>query len=195
MKIQQTFIYFALTALFVFTASCGSGGGISKALQSEESAARDHFLKEEWEKKFKRCGEFYYTCVGCKNGDEYFGNALAAIKTTPSQWIVEQIKLSPADDANNIAWAGNLTVVATMSTYYNRKTKEWMQFWDGTTGFQNLMAVSGPPVFEVVRYKNGKYSVFINNNLFLLNAWNDTENKTALGLAPIENCNEVPPRK
>lgn len=186
-------ITLAITILILTTLSCKTGSGVSSLLQSEESAAREYFLKEVWEKKFKRCGDFYYSCVGCKAPNAYFGNAIVAIKTSPGQWTLERIELSPADDANNIAWAGNLTVKAALSTYYNRNTKEWMQFWNGTAGFQHLLLGSSEPIFEIVRYKNGTYSAFIKDD-YLLRAWNETDSGNGWEMAQISNCDEVPPR-
>lgn len=180
--------------MFFSSASCKTGNKISTMLQSDESAARKYFLTEVWEKKFKGCGEYYYACVGCKAQSDYFGNAITAIKTSPNQWTVELIELTPADIANNITWAGNLTVTAEMSTYYSRKTREWMQYWDGLTGFFNALPGAGALVFQIVRYKNGTFSAFINNNSGLLRAWNETDSNNWWEIAPIIDCNEVPPR-
>lgn len=166
----------------------------------EEKAARLYFL-QEWNLRFKKCGDSYYANF-LNNGFMCDGKEyLLEIKTSPEDWEVVPITPTEADRANKIKWYCDLTVKAKISSCYSKAERQWSGYLDGTGAFWSLTFYAGgvdiPIIFQVVEYEGGSHNMFASNQY--------TGNVTVGALShlttffknatPVTDCGNLPPRR
>jgi hypothetical protein len=161
---------------------------------------------EQWEARFKKCGNFYYGCLNCSLETPIrpvcgpWERTILAVKTSPESWEIQEYERSEADKANEIAWYADITIKADMSSSCDLQTGQWTQFNDGMLAFWNFCYFAGgndiPWIFQVVRYNNGKYNLFFSNqykNNINAGSYGHLSQAWLQGLRPA-NCDEVPAR-
>ncbi|MDD5089050.1 MAG: hypothetical protein PHI18_09690 [bacterium] len=181
-----------LCASLALVGGCGKSGGkgLTKGLMnSHEKAAREYFL-QEWEKRFRLCGDTYY-------GYPTFEKVVYAVKTTPAEWEISPIPITKIDKENPIVWQCHLAVTASKSAVYHIEERAWHPWYEGTLALLPKR-LSVPLVYHIIEKADSSHGFSVAEAYYKKEKLDFYELSFLSGLLPsiqpIEHCEDIPPR-